>query len=366
MSIYDRLHVTALINAADSYTILGGSRIPAEVWSAMEEASRSFVRIEELHDRVGERLAELTRNEAAMVTSGAAAGVAIAVAACMTGTDAQHILKFPALDGLKKEVIAIRSHRNGFQMAISQTGAKLVEAGDSEATTPEQLREAITPDTACFIFFDMKPDEGRSVSLEEVIAIAKPLGIPVIVDAAAQLPPVDNLWNYTQKGADLVIFSGGKTLCGPQSSGLIVGRKALIEACRMNVGPRISIGRPMKVGKEEMVGLLAAVERYVALDQAQVKERFEAIVADIRREAESVGCATGRLYPGPTGQDYPRAAVRPARMSAEQLKEKLEQSKPSIIVTLTADKEQIVINPLHLSDSDVKVVIERLKAIAAR
>lgn len=364
MSIYDRLRMKTLINAADSYTILGGSRIPPEVWKAMEEASRSFVWIEELHDKVGERLAELTRNEAAMVTSGAAAGLAVTVAACITGTNPEHVLKFPDLEGLKNEVVILRCQRNGFDMAISQIGAKIVEAGSGESTSVEQLQDAITANTACIVYFDSKLYNQGSLSLEEVLNVAKPLHIPVIVDAAAQLPPVDNLWNYSQKGADLVIFSGGKTLCGPQSSGLVVGRKRFIEACRMNVGPRISIGRPMKVGKEEMVGLLAAVERYVSLDHAMIKERHEAMVENVRREAASCGYMAERIYPGPTGQDYPLAAVCSPHITAEELKTRLAQSKPSIIVSLTRDKEHILVNPLHLTESEVAQVIERLKIIS--
>ena len=338
--------------------------MPVEVWQAMEEASRSFVWLEELHTKVGERLAELTRNEAAMVTSGAAAGLSVTVAACITGTEIQNTRKFPELKGLKKEVIMLRCQRNGFDMAISQIGASIVEVGDVESTFPWQLKDAITSETACIVYFTSTYYSRGALSLAEVLAIAKPLGVPVIVDAAAQLPPVDNLWRYTQMGVDLVIFSGGKTLCGPQSSGLIVGRKELIAACRMNVGPSISIGRPMKVGKEEMAGLLAAVERYVGMDHKKMKEQHEAFVETTRLVLGDYRYTTRRIYPGPTGQDYPLAAVHPERMSANELKQRLEQSTPSIIVALSHDKEDILINPLHLEAAELDIILAQLKMIS--
>ncbi|MBP1995866.1 aminotransferase class V-fold PLP-dependent enzyme [Paenibacillus eucommiae] len=364
ITIYEKLGMKKLINAADSYTILGGSLIPPEVWKAMEEASQSFVWIEELHNRVGERLAELTRNEAAMVTSGAAAGLSIAVAACITGTERKNTRKFPKLKGLKKEVILLRCQRNGFDMAISQIGARIIEVGDVESTSAWQLQDAINAKTACIVYFTSTYYSRGALSLQEVLDIAKPLGIPVVIDAAAQLPPVDNLWLYTQMGADLVIFSGGKTLRGPQSAGLIVGRKALIEACRMNVGPQISVGRPMKVGKEEMVGLLAAVERYVTLDHGQLKLQYESFVEIIREELSTCGYEVRRVYPGPTGQDYPRAAVKTPLLQSATLKEQLEHSTPSIIVALSADNEEILINPLHLEREDLDLVLQVMRDIS--
>lgn len=378
MNVYDKLGVRTLLNAADSYTILGGSVMPPEVMQAMEEASRHFVMLEELHDRVGEELARLTRNEAAMVTSGASAGLAIATAGLVTGRDITKTRKFPHLEGMKDEVIVLRCQRNGFDLAISQTGAKLVEVGDVESTFDWQLEAAIGEQTAGVFYFDSTTYSRGALPLDTVIRIAAARGVPVVVDSAAQLPPMDNLWRYTEMGADLVIFSGGKTLRGPQSSGFIVGRRELVAACRLNAGPAISIGRPMKVGKEEMCGLLAAVERYVGLDHAAEELRFEAMVERAVRELAACGYRTRRVYPGPTGQHYPRAAVSAGeRMTGAELQRRLAEGAPSVWVAHAPEMnwdcsgganfrfDGIFLNPLHLSDDDFELVLNRMKALIA-
>lgn len=364
---YAKLGVKTVINAADSYTMIGGSRLPAEVVEAMAQASRHFVPLDELQLRVSARIAELTRNEAAVVTNGAAAGLAVATAACMTGTDESLVRSLPFPGCQKNEVVIHRSQRNGFDMAITQTGAKLVEIGDVESTFAWQLKSAIGERTACVMYFTSTQYSRGALPLEEVIRIADARGVPVVVDAAAQLPPVDNLWRHTHAGASLVIFSGGKTLCGPQSSGFIVGREALIAACRLHVGARISIGRPMKVGKEEMAGLLAAVERYVGLDHAAVKNRHEALVSSICSGLQSAGYDAERAYPGPTGQDYPLVKVdlSRTRFSREKLAAILRAGDPSILIALPWDKRNVVINPLHLREDEAAIVVSRMREILA-
>lgn len=189
--LYERLGVKTYINAADSYTMIGGSRMPPEVVAAMAEASRHFVPLEELHLRVGARIAELTRNEAAVVTSGAAAGLTVATAACMTGTDEKLVRRIPSLDGVeKREVVIHRCQRNGFDMAIAQTGARLVEIGDVESTFAWQLEDAIGPRTACVVYFTSTQYDRGALPLADVIRIAEARGVPVVVDAAALQPPV--------------------------------------------------------------------------------------------------------------------------------------------------------------------------------
>ena len=249
--------------------------MPSEVLQAMNEAANCFVDLPELHIRVGERIAELTHNEAAYVACGAAAGLVLASAACITGTNPECVNRFPDLTGLKNEIIVHRTHRNGYDYAVRQTGAKLVEIGQASGTTAQDLEQAITPQTAAFFWFQGIMTTPYDLPLPEVVRIARSQGIPVVVDAAAQLPPVSNLWSFTEMGVDLVIFSGGKDLRGPQSSGLILGRKDLIEACRLHGSPNANIGRPMKVGKEEMLGLLAAVERYLHLDHEERSQYCE-------------------------------------------------------------------------------------------
>lgn len=364
---YKKLGVKTFINAADSYTMIGGSRMPAEVVEAMAEASRHFVRLEELQLRVSARIAELTRNEAAVVTNGAAAGLVVATAACMTGTDEALASALPFSGCRKDEVVIHHCQRNGFDMAITQTGAKLIEIGDVESTFAWQLEAAIGERTACIMYFTSPQFERSALPLEEVIRIAAARGVPVVVDAAAQFPPVDNLWRYTEAGADLVIFSGGKTLFGPQSSGFIVGRESLIAACRLHIGSRISIGRPMKVGKEEMAGLLAAIERYVNLDHEAEKKRLEALAETIRSGLQDAGYEVKWGYPGPKGQDYPLVKVDMSRMplGAEQLAAVLCEGDPGVLVSLPGDRKGVIVNPLHLREDEAAIVIDRMREALA-
>ncbi len=198
----------------------------------------------------------------------------------MTGIDLEAVERMPVLDGLKTEIVIQRSHRNVYDRHFLLTGAHFVEIGNATGTRPDELAAALGPHTAAvaFLIHPVRVPPG-ALSLSEVLRVAHERGVPVIVDAAAQLPPVENLWRFTEEGADLVVFSGGKDLGGPQSSGLVVGREDLIAACHMHGSPRAAIGRPMKVGKEEIAGLVVAIERYVALDHEQRRQQFEQRVA---------------------------------------------------------------------------------------
>jgi len=364
-NFYSKLGVATVINAADSYTMIGGSLMPAEVIEAMADAGQHFVSLEQLHLKAGQRIARLTRNEAAVITSGAAAALTVATAACMTGADEAKAKAWPLHEGARNEVVIHRCQRNGFDIAIRQTGATLVEIGDAEGTTAEQLESALSDRTACVIYFDTVQFAKAALSLEEVIRISGSKGIPVVVDAAAQLPPVSNLWRYTEIGADLVIFSGGKTLRGPQSTGFIVGKERYIAACRLFVGARNSIARPMKVGKEEIAGLVAAIERYVNLDHAAMKEHHERLVRRLCEGLNRAGWLAERVYPGPTGQDYPLAHVKSdhSACTAEQLSKLLLDGTPSILVALTPDKQGLALNPLHLNEVDVGQIIARMSEL---
>ncbi|MFC5403400.1 aminotransferase class V-fold PLP-dependent enzyme [Cohnella soli] len=369
MNIYERLGVRTLVNAADSYTIIGGSRMPAEVIEAMAEAAEAFVYIDDLHDAVGRRLAQLTRNEAAMVTSGAAAALAITAAACMAGADEELGARLPCADVPRDEVILYGCQQNGFVQAVRMTGARVVELADRNAESARELRAAVTARTACLLYFVSPQFERHALPLKEAIAICHELGVPLVVDAAAQLPPVSNLWAYTEMGADLVIFSGGKTLRGPQNTGLIVGRAELVAACRVHSGPRSSIGRPMKVSKEAMAGLLAAVERYVGLDHEALNRQHEQAVVKICAHAGRLGFRAERAYPGPTGQSYSRAALYPEPAlgrTAVQLQAELRHGEPSIWVTLSEDGTALLVNPLHLREDEVGLICDRLTKLVDR
>src|SRR5262245_53287958 len=280
---FKELGVRPFINAAGTYTAMTASLMPPEVMEAIQYASKHYVMLDELHDRVGERIAKLVRAEAAMVTSGAAAALTLGTAAVLTGTDRKKIVDLPDLSAMKSEVIVQKAHRFGYEHAVRNCGVRLVEV-----ETAEELERAVNPKTAMMLFYNNNNKEGR-IQDEEFVKLGKKHGVPTLNDAAADVPPVDNLWKYTGMGFDLVAFSGGKGLRGPQSAGLLLGRKDLIAAARLNAPPNgNTVGRGMKVNKEEMVGMLAALEVYLAKDHAAEQREFEARAEVIRRAAAGV------------------------------------------------------------------------------
>lgn len=365
MSNYQELGVRPVINAAAAQTMLGGSRMPPEVLAAMTGAASAFVHVPELHDRVGERLAHLTHNEAACVSCGAAAGVLLAVAACLTGEDLASALALPATDGLARtEVISFRGHWNGFLSAVRETGATLIEVPGTET----DYEAAFTERTAAVLWFagDFWGDD--ALPLEPTVRIAHAHGVPVIVDAADQIPAVENLWHYTKEaGADLAIFSGGKGLRGPQSSGMILGRADLIRACRVNSGPQHSIGRPAKVGKEEMLGLLAAVERAVALDSTAVHAGWSEIVDAWVNELGTLPAASvSRTERSHSGQPVPRAIVEfGSTETRDAVIAALWEMDPRIAV-LPEGEQGIGLNPQQVDPPDAPLVSAALKSAVQR
>jgi uncharacterized pyridoxal phosphate-dependent enzyme len=279
---FRELGVRPFINAAGTYTAMTASLMLPEVLEAINYASRHYVMLDELHDKVGERIATLLHCEAAMVTSGAASALTLGTAAVLTGADRQKILDLPNVAGMKGEVIIQKSHRFGYDHAVRNCGVRLVEV-----ETRDDLERAINRQTAMMLFYNNNNTEGR-IQDEEFVRLGRQHGIPTLNDAAADVPPAGNLWKYTKMGFDLVAFSGGKGLRGPQSAGLLLGRRDLIAAARLNAPPNgNTIGRGMKVNKEEMLGMLAALELYLAKDHAAEQRDFE-----MRAEVIRSGVAT--------------------------------------------------------------------------
>ncbi len=273
-SIYTRLlGIRPLLSCRGHTTRVGGSRMPAEVLRAMAEANEYFVDMDELNLAAGRRIAEVMKAEAALVSAGAFSAMVLGAAACLTGTDPEKIDALPHPTWERRECLTQTGHRFGYDRAYRAAGATIVDV-----ETKEQLINAISEKTAVItVLARMETVENPPPGLmmpKEFVEIGKKAGVPVLIDAASELPPTDNLTRYTTMGADLVVISGGKGLRGPQSSGILAGRKDLIEAATLNHSPNTAIGRAMKVGKEEIVGLVAAVNRYVSLDHDVVHETW--------------------------------------------------------------------------------------------
>jgi L-seryl-tRNA(Ser) seleniumtransferase len=368
VKIYERLGVRRIVNAEAELTRLGGSLMPPPVLQAMKEAADSFCDLHELQRACGERLASLTRNEGAYICNGAASGLFLATLGCITRGDLHRIARLPALTGMRDEVVLFGAQRNPYDLAVRQTGVRVVQVGNPSQTFDWELEAALSERTAAVLFFANGVGRRGELPLEQTIAIAHAAGVPVIVDGAAQVPPAENLWRYTRDaGADLAVFSGGKGLRGPQSSGLIVGGRELIEACRALGAPHQRIGRPMKVGKEEMCGLLAAVEWFLSLDHDARLAEYERVVARVVESVQSLpGVTASRTFPGVAGQPLPRALVRidpaHARTTRDDALQALWEGDPRIALTAAGD-DGFYVNPHYLSAEDASLVVARLEEV---
>jgi uncharacterized pyridoxal phosphate-dependent enzyme len=365
-NLYDDLGIRPVINAAATYTKLGGSIMPDEVRAAMTAAANSFIDLFELQEKVGIRLAELTKNDAAYVSCGAAAGITLATISCMVGSDRDLALKLPDVSGIvKNEILIFKAQRNGYDFAISQTGAKMIEVGPSAG----ELQSKITDRSACVFWFAGDHYAIPGVELKEVVTIAHARNVPVIVDAAAQIPFVANFWHFTKDlGADAVIFSGGKGLRGPQSTGLVLGKQAIIDGCRAQGAPNHGFGRPMKVGKEEFAGILAAVEWTLKQDEAELIGGYEQIVANwIEDLARIPGVRVDRSFPSEAGQPYPRAFVHlsePNPWTPDAVVDALWEGSPRISVVAPPDAPGVVaLNPQTLQPGEDEIVLKRLREV---
>lgn len=311
--IYDDLGLAPVVNANATLTALGGSLMPRPVVDAMAEAAAAFVDMFELQRAVSARLAALTRNESALVVTGASAGLLVGALGMMTGADHRKLgtlLEHGARALPRHEIIMHRAHRIPYDNVLTLAGAGVVEIGNAIQTFPWELEAAIGERTAGILYVAGEHLARAALPLPEVAAIAGEHGVPVLVDAAAQLPPRENLWRFTEQGAALAVFSGGKELRGPQSSGLVVGTAEAVAACELHAAPHQRFGRPAKVGKEEMVGLLAAVEWWMERDLDADAKRIERAT---RRWIDELGSLPGltvtRDFPSEAGRPLPRALV---------------------------------------------------------
>jgi len=360
---FRELGVRPFINAAGTYTAMTASLMPPEVMEAITYASRHYVMLDELHDKVGERIAALLHCEAAMVTSGAASALTLGTAAVLTGTDRQKIVDLPNLAHMKGEAIIQKSHRFGYDHAVRNCGVRLVEV-----ETREDLERAINNQTAMMLFYNNNNTEGR-IRDEEFARLGKKHGIPTLNDAAADVPPVDNLWKYTKMGFDLVAFSGGKGLRGPQSAGLLLGRQDLIAAARLNAPPNgNTVGRGMKVNKEEMLGMLVALELYLAKDHLAEQREFEARAEVIRSGVATVPGIKAEIFVPEVANHVPHVRIswdEAARgMTASDAVNGLRAGEPSI--GTRSEGDALVVGVWMMRPGDEKIVARRLRDVLAK
>lgn len=363
-SVYEALGVKHVINATGTVTNLGGSVMPPEVVAAWVDASRHFVNLLDLQDKVGERIAKLIGVEAAMVTTGAAGGLLLATAAAVTEGEAKRVAQLPNLAGMKNEVILQRTHHSCYDNQLTNVGVNLVEV-----ETPAQVRRAIGKRTA-LMFFMNKAEEVGKIAKQEWIELARRHEIPTLLDAAADVPPLDRLAGYNRLGFDLVAFSGGKAMRGPNDTGLLLGRKNLIEAAKRNANPHCgTIGRMMKVGKEDMIAMLAAVDRFVHLDHQAETREFERRISVIEKAIAGIATVqTERLVPA-IANHVPHLIVtwdeKRLRLSREQATRELAEGTPPIQigrVSGTGDRG-ILISVLTLQAGEEQILAERLSGI---
>src|SRR5262245_24470064 len=361
--VIQELGVRSFINAAGTYTALTGSLMPPEVVAAMQVASRQYVRLNELHDAVGRRIAELLKCESAMVSAGCASALTLATSACVAGNDPERVRRIPDTTGMKNEVLCQRTHRVGYDHAIRNAGVRLIEI-----ETAEDLEKKVNDRTAMMFFLNSSDPQGK-IHHEEFVALGKKHRLPTLIDAAADVPPVENLFRYTKIGFDLVAFSGGKGLRGPQSSGLLLGRKDLIAAARMNNNPNSdSICRTNKVNKEELVGMLTALELFLARDHAAVWKDWEARASRITQALSEFNDVRTEVQVPAIANAVPHVHIRwdyeKRKLTPSQMADKLRDGEPSIEV-VPGSRRDLVIGVWMMQPGDDAIVGQRLHQILA-
>ncbi len=358
---FRELGVRTFINAAGTYTALTASLMPPEVKQAWEYASTRYCSLTELHDAVGRRIAELIGCEAAMVTAGAASALTLGTAACLTGTNPESIRRLPDTTGMKNEVIIQKSHRFAYDHAVRNCGVRLIEV-----ETREELERAVNDRTAMMLFLNTNEPVGR-IKAPEFVELGRKYNVPTFNDCAADVPPVENLFKYTKMGFDLVTFSGGKGLRGPQSAGLLLGRKDLIAAARLNGPPYAdTIGRGMKVNKEELLAMMVAVELYLKRDHQADWREWEKRVKLIADYAASVRGVTTEVWVPEIANHVPHLRIRwdpnQVRISVPEVVKRLREGEPSIEV-VPGGREQLVVGVWMLEPGQDRIVARRIREI---
>ncbi|MBK9167218.1 MAG: aminotransferase class V-fold PLP-dependent enzyme [Bryobacterales bacterium] len=366
--LYAELGIRPLINLVGTHTTIGASKIWPDIHDAMAEASRDYIVLEELQEKVGERIAALMGAPAAMVTSGCAGAISIGTCAALAGDDPAKIKRLPDLTGMKTEVIIQKVHRNGYDHAVRNAGVKIVEV-----SSLEELERAAGSNTAMLYFLGGTShdyDVVTPISLEDCLKVAHRTGFPVMVDAANMLPPWENLRKLAAMKVDMICVSGGKHMRGPQCSGILAGRKDLVRAAWLNSSPHSdSLGRPMKVGREEVVGAWLAAERYAKLDFDEV-DRQSAQQADfLISQCRKIKGLSAEKTPFDRTRRVHRVHVtwdeNALGLTTAQVTQQLRDGEPRIAVG-RGRKQGIEMTVFMNDPGDEKIAARRLKEIFSR
>jgi len=363
-NVYDELGVTTVINGQGTMTMLGGSLMRPEVESVMALAGRHFVNIPELEVAAGKRIAEMLKlppDYSALVTSGAAAAMLSGLAGILTKDNPQFIRQLPDLTGMKSEVIIQKSHRNAFDHQLRATGIRLVEIVDRD-----DLRKAVNEKTAMMHFSNFANAAGQ-IKVEEWAKFGKEYKVPTFIDAAADTPPVSHLWDYATMGYDLIAFSGGKAIRGPQCAGVLVGRKDLVSYALLNNSPHEdTLGRSQKVGKEEIVGMVKAVECYLQEDHEALNKEWQHRLDLISAEVLKVPGVTTNFFVPDIANHVPHMEIRwDKRISAtpREINSALRKGKPAIVLSTGEEGEVLSLNSFMLQPGEDRVIANAVVAV---
>jgi L-seryl-tRNA(Ser) seleniumtransferase len=368
MGVYQRLGVQPMINARGMNTMASGSLMPQPVLDAIAEAATAFVDMEELNRKAGEHIARLIGVEAAHVTSGSAGGLLLSAAAVIAGEDPAAIVQLPDTTGLRDGIVIEKCRRIRYDQALRTAGARIIEVGDEDGCTPEQMEAGIDDRTAAVIYI-VSPYLGvNGVTVEQAIDIAHRNGLPIIVDGASTLPPVSHLTRWTSLGADLVIYSGGKGIRGPQGSGLLLGRKDLIRAAAANGAPNGAIGRPAKVSKEDIVGLVTALELFLEEDWTIEWNKHVEEAREIAGALDGLPGVSALVDEDSSVWTTPTLLVSletdKIGLTPDDLMERLRTGEPPILTRVFQGK--LLVDPHNLRGDEASIVARRLREECAK
>lgn len=363
-NLIEELGIRTFINAAGTYTTMSASLMQEDVMNAIDFSAKQFCMLEEVQDKVGEGIAKMVHSEAAMVTAGAFSALTLGMAGILTGTDQQKVKQLPHRlqeSGIKSEVILQKGHFDGYEHALANTGVSLISV-----ETAEDVDKAINKKTASMHFLNCNAMEGK-IMHDEWLQLAKKHNLPATIDIAADVPPVSNLWRYNDMGFSFVALSGGKAIRGPQSTGVLMGKKDIIAGARLNNSPNgVTIGRGMKVNKEEMLGMYAALDTYINLDHDKEWKMWEDNIAVINNAVKNIKGVTTEITVPPIANHTPKLKItwdkNIIKMTRENIGERLRNGNPSIEVISWGDEDNSIgLTVFMLKKGEEKIVARRIK-----